>query len=40
MRRDSTLDSPSPAMLTPYSTSATSIVRRWWVMTMNWARLW
>ena len=40
IRRDSTCDSPSPAMLTPYSTSATSIVRRWCVITMNWALSW
>ena len=40
IRRDSTFDSPSPAIVTPYSTSATSIVRRWCVMTMNCALCW
>ena len=39
-RRERTRDSPSPAIVTPYSTSATSIVRRWCVTTMNWALSW
>ena len=36
--REMTLDTPSPPMLTPYRRSAASIVRFWWVTTMNWAR--
>ena len=31
-----TADTPSPRIVTPYSASATSMVRRWWVTTMSW----
>ena len=39
-RRDTTFEMPSLAMVTPYSTSAISIVRFWCVITMNcaWSR--
>ena len=33
-----TLETPLPAIETPYSASAASIVRFWWVTTMNCAR--
>ncbi len=36
--REMTLETPSWPIETPYSQSAASIVRFWWVMTMNWAR--
>ena len=39
-RRESTREVPSVSMATPYRVSATSIVRRWWVMTMNWVMSW
>ena len=37
-RRDTIWEIPSPPMVTPYSTSAASMVRFWWVTTMNCAR--
>ena len=33
-----TFEIPSAPIDTPYSESAASIVRFWWVTTMNWAR--
>ncbi len=33
-----TLEMPSAPIETPYSESAASMVRFWWVTTMNWAR--
>ena len=30
---------PSPRIVTPYSASAISIVRFWWVMTISWLEL-
>ena len=36
--RESTLEMPSSPIDTPYSQSAASIVRFWWVITMNCAR--
>ena len=37
-RRETTFETPSSPMDTPYSVSAASIVRFWWVTTMNCAR--
>ena len=37
-RREITFETPLPAMDTPYNESAASIVRFWWVTTMNCAR--
>ena len=37
-RRNSTFETPSPPIDTPYRQSAASIVRFWWVITMNCAR--
>ena len=37
-RREITLETPSSLIDTPYSESAASIVRFWWVTTMNCAR--
>ena len=34
-RRETICEIPSGPIVTPYSTSAASIVRFWWVMTMN-----
>ena len=36
-RREITFETPSPPIETPNSQSAASIVRFWWVITMNWA---
>ena len=36
--REITFETPSWPIETPNSQSAASIVRFWWVMTMNWAR--
>ena len=36
-RREITFEMPSAPIDTPYSESAASIVRFWWVTTMNWA---
>src|SRR3954451_8104672 len=37
-RREMTFETPLPAIETPYRQSAASIVRFWWVTTMNCAR--
>src|SRR5262249_9178699 len=38
-RREMTFETPSAPIETPYNQSAASMVRIWWVMMMNWARV-